>query len=110
MANLANLMEGGEFFTHPCSHACTASPTAAPHVHPGGAFVIIKDPTKTAFSPKAQVYMTAPAWSCSSYPLDKCIMVSSFLPQKSWEPPLPPTTAFPRISQLESHSTYIDFS
>lgn len=76
MANLANLMEGGEFFTHPCSHPCTASPTEAPHVHPDGVFVIIKDPTKTAFSPKAQVYMSAHTWSCSSSPLDKCIMAS----------------------------------
>lgn len=38
--------------------------------------VIIKDFTKTAFSPKAQVYMRAHTWSCSSSPLDKCMMVS----------------------------------
>lgn len=64
---MTNLMEGGEFSTYPCSPFYTASPTAALHVHPDGAFVIIKDPTKTAFSPKAPVYMRAHFWSCSSY-------------------------------------------
>lgn len=37
----------------------------APHTHPDGAFVIINDPTVTAFSPKAPVYMRAYSWSCS---------------------------------------------
>ena len=73
--------------------------------------VIIKDPTKPAFSPKAQVYMRAHTWSCSSSPLDKYIMASILIHSPEvLGPPLPPTTAFPRISQLESHSTYIDFT